>query len=54
VVLLRCRAPRRAADIGGPHRTHADPEVVVFAGGRIKHMSVAMNDVLGAFFAAST
>src|SRR5699024_8567864 len=25
---------------------HADPDVRVFAGGRVKHMSTAMNDVL--------
>ena len=30
---------------------HAHPEVVVFAGGRVKHMSTAMNDVLGRHFA---
>lgn len=29
---------------------HADPAVVVFAGGRVKHMSTGMNDVLRARF----
>lgn len=32
----------------------ADPAVVVFAGGRIKHLSRAMNDVLGAHFGEVT
>ncbi|UFS60190.1 class I SAM-dependent methyltransferase [Subtercola endophyticus] len=30
---------------------HADDDVVVFAGGRIKHLTLAMNDVLGRSFA---
>lgn len=30
---------------------HAAPEVVVVAGGRLKHMSRSMNDVLGQYFA---
>ena len=30
---------------------HADPDVTVFLGGRVKHMSRAMNDVLGDSFA---
>ncbi|GMA37564.1 hypothetical protein GCM10025876_37680 [Demequina litorisediminis] len=29
---------------------YADPEVIVFAGGRLKHMSVSMNAVLGEHF----
>ncbi|MCU1437319.1 MAG: SAM-dependent methyltransferase [Naasia sp.] len=29
---------------------HADPSVAVFAGGRVKHLSHAMNDVLGRHF----
>ncbi|MCC2333692.1 class I SAM-dependent methyltransferase [Cellulomonas wangsupingiae] len=29
---------------------HADPDVVVMAGGRVKHMTHAMNDVLGRHF----
>lgn len=29
---------------------HADPSVVVLAGGRVKHMTTAMNDVLGRWF----
>ncbi|MBA8814078.1 class I SAM-dependent methyltransferase [Frigoribacterium faeni] len=31
---------------------HAHPDVEVFAGGRVKHMSTAMNDVLGRRFTA--
>ena len=30
--------------------THADPDVVLVAGGRIKHMTLAMNDVLARWF----
>lgn len=30
--------------------THADPDVRVFAGGRVKHMTLGMNDVLGRWF----
>lgn len=29
---------------------HADPDVVLLAGGRTKHMSLAMNEVLGSYF----
>ncbi|WP_203581215.1 class I SAM-dependent methyltransferase [Microbacterium hibisci] len=47
VVLLRLpRALDALDDIAGLIAAHAAPGVVVFAGGRIKHMSVAMNDVL--------
>lgn len=47
VALLRLpRSLRALDDIAGTIAAHADPEVVVFAGGRIKHMSVAMNEVL--------
>lgn len=31
--------------------THADPGVRVYAGGRVKHMTLGMNDVLGRWFA---
>ncbi|MCC4249663.1 class I SAM-dependent methyltransferase [Microbacterium testaceum] len=52
VVLLRLpRALRALDDIAGLIAAHAHPDVVVFAGGRIKHMTVAMNDVLRARFA---
>lgn len=33
---------------------HAGPEVTVMAGGRIKHMSLSMNEVLGRYFASVT
>jgi 16S rRNA (guanine1207-N2)-methyltransferase len=33
---------------------HADPSVVVYAGGRIKHLTPAMNDVLGRYFEVVT
>jgi 16S rRNA (guanine1207-N2)-methyltransferase len=47
VVLLRLpRALDALDDIAALIAAHADPEVVVFAGGRIKHMTLAMNDVL--------
>ena len=47
VVLLRLpRALDALDDIAALIAAHADPEVVVFAGGRIKHMALAMNDVL--------
>ncbi|WP_456846072.1 class I SAM-dependent methyltransferase [Cellulomonas sp. P5_C6] len=31
---------------------HADPKVSIYAGGRVKHMTPAMNDVLGRHFAS--
>lgn len=47
VVLLRLpRSLRALRDIAGVIAAHAHPEVVVVAGGRLKHMTVAMNDVL--------
>ena len=47
VVLLRLpRSLTALRDIAGLVAAHADPDVVVFAGGRIKHMALAMNDVL--------
>lgn len=52
VVLLRLpRSLDALRDIAGLIAAHAAPGVVVFAGGRIKHMSTAMNDVLRAHFA---
>jgi 16S rRNA (guanine1207-N2)-methyltransferase len=33
---------------------HSGPEVTVMAGGRIKHMSLSMNEVLGRYFASVT
>lgn len=51
VVLVRLpRAFDALRDIAGAIAAHADPEVAVFAGGRLKHMSVGMNDVLRTFF----
>jgi len=47
VVLLRLpRALDALDDIAGLIAAYASPDVVVYAGGRIKHMTVAMNDVL--------
>jgi 16S rRNA (guanine1207-N2)-methyltransferase len=47
VVLVRLpRSLEALRDIAGLIAAHAAPEVVVFAGARIKHMTLAMNDVL--------
>ncbi|MBD3757509.1 MAG: methyltransferase [Microbacterium sp.] len=47
VVLLRLpRSLDALRDIARLIAAHADPAVVVVAGGRLKHMTVAMNDVL--------
>jgi 16S rRNA (guanine1207-N2)-methyltransferase len=51
--LVLVRLPRSLdalRDIAGLVAAHAAPDVTVYAGGRIKHMTPAMNDVLGAFF----
>ncbi len=51
VVLLQL--PRSLAaldDISRAIAAYADPSVVVYAGGRVKHMTPAMNDVLGTSF----
>ena len=51
VVLLRLpRSLDQLDDIAGIIAAHAAPDVTVFAGGRLKHMSVAMNDVLARRF----
>lgn len=51
LVLLRLpRSLDALRELAGLIAAHADPAVVVYAGGRLKHMSVAMNDVLGTFF----
>ncbi|WP_424449891.1 class I SAM-dependent methyltransferase [Microbacterium arborescens] len=51
VVLLRLpRSLDALADIAATIAAAASPDVVVFAGGRIKHMTTAMNDVLRRFF----
>lgn len=52
IVLLRLpRSLQALRDIAGAIAAHAAPDVVVYAGGRLKHMTVAMNDVLGEHFA---
>ncbi|MBM7832568.1 16S rRNA (guanine1207-N2)-methyltransferase [Agromyces cerinus] len=51
--LVLMRLPRsldRLDEVAELIAAHADPAVVVVAGGRIKHMSLAMNDVLGRRF----
>lgn len=51
VVLLRLpRALAALDDAAALIAAHADRGVVVYAGGRIKHMTLAMNDVLRAHF----
>ncbi|PPL16830.1 class I SAM-dependent methyltransferase [Microterricola pindariensis] len=51
VVLLQLPRSLDALDeIAAAIAAHAAPDVAVFAGGRIKHMTPAMNDVLGAHF----
>lgn len=51
IVLLRLpRSLDALRDIAGLIAAHAAPDVVVYAGGRLKHMTLAMNDVLGAHF----
>ena len=51
--LILLRLPRsldRLDEIAGLISQHAASDVVIVAGGRIKHMSLAMNEVLGAWF----
>ena len=51
VVLLRLpRSLESLRDIAGLIAAHADPAVVVVAGGRLKHMTVSMNAVLSESF----
>jgi 16S rRNA (guanine1207-N2)-methyltransferase len=51
VVLLRLpRSLDALRDIAGLVAAHAAPGVVVYTGGRLKHMTVAMNDVLREHF----
>ena len=51
VVLLRLpRALRALHDIAGLIAAYAHPDVVVFAGGRLKYMTPTMNDVLREHF----
>ena len=52
VVLVRLpRSLDALADIAGLVAAHAHPDVIVYAGGRIKHLSLTMNDVLRERFA---
>ena len=51
VVLLQLpRSLDELDEIAGVVATFADPRVQLFAGGRVKHMSRSMNDVLGRWF----
>lgn len=51
LVLLRLpRSLDRLDEVAGLIAGNAASDVVVVAGGRVKHMSLAMNDVLGAWF----
>jgi len=51
LVLMRLPRQLEALDeIATLVAAHADPDVVVIAGGRLKHMTVAMNEVLGRSF----
>lgn len=55
VVLLQLPTSLDALDeVAGAIAVHADPDVQVFAGGRIKHMTHGMNDVLGRWFITVT
>ncbi|MFC5791133.1 methyltransferase domain-containing protein [Agromyces tardus] len=52
LVLLRLpRSLDRLDELAGLVAQHAASDAVLLAGGRLKHMSLAMNDVLGAWFA---
>ncbi|MFD4421672.1 class I SAM-dependent methyltransferase [Agromyces sp. NPDC058484] len=51
LVLLRLpRSLDRLDEVAGLIARHAASDVTVVAGGRVKHMSLAMNEVLGAWF----
>src|SRR5574340_662195 len=53
VVLLQLpRSLSELAEIAEAVARYASPEVVIYAGGRNKHMSVAMNEVLARSFAS--
>lgn len=55
VVLVQLPRSLDALDeIGAAIATHAAPDVRVYAGGRIKHMTTRMNEVLGRSFASVT
>ncbi len=50
VVMRLPRSLDRLAEVAALIASHADPGVVVVAGGRIKHMTPRMNDVLREYF----
>lgn len=51
IVLLRLPRSLDALDeIAGLIAAHADPDVTIYAGGMIKHLALAMNEVLGRYF----
>ncbi|PWC06240.1 SAM-dependent methyltransferase [Mycetocola zhujimingii] len=55
VVLLQLpRSLDALAEIAELIARHAEPDVTVYAGGRVKHMTRAMNDVLARFFGTVT
>ena len=55
VVLLQLpRSLDALAEIAELIARHAEPDVIVFAGGRVKHMTRAMNDVLARYFGSVT
>lgn len=48
------RSLEEVAEVAELISAHADPQVRIFAGGRVKHMAVAMNAVLSRHFSAVT
>lgn len=55
VVLLRLpRSLDALEEIARLLAAHADPDVRIYAGGRLKHMTTAMNEVLGRYFGTVT
>ena len=48
------RSLEEVAEVAELIRTHADSQVQIFAGGRIKHMTLAMNGVLAQHFSSVT
>lgn len=55
VVLLRLpRSLNALEEIAALLAEHASPDVIIYAGGRLKHMTTAMNDVLGRHFGSVT
>ena len=55
VVLLRLpRSLDALEEIARLIAVHAAPDVRIYAGGRIKHMTIAMNEVLGRYFGSVT